>query len=80
MYVPGHGKNVVDGINATDNFYLKEKMELIVKLAFNDTSNIGMRTSASNDVSIKFLYQCIHTINNKEIINGLRGSTKTKKK
>ena len=28
--VPGNGKNVVDGINATDKHYLKEQMELIV--------------------------------------------------
>ena len=31
--VPGYVKNVVDGLNATNKRYLKEKMELIGKLA-----------------------------------------------
>ena len=43
---PGHGNNVVDGLNATDNRCLNEQMELIGKLASNDTSNIGMLPSA----------------------------------
>ena len=30
--LPGHGNNVVDVINATDKYYLKEQMELIGKL------------------------------------------------
>ena len=62
---PGNGKIVVDGINATDKFYLKEKMELIGKLLIKDISNIGMLPSASKYVSIKFSYQCIHILNNK---------------
>ena len=27
---PGHGKNVVDGINTTDKPYLKEKWNLLI--------------------------------------------------
>ena len=34
---PDHGNNVVDGINTTEKRYLKEQMELIGKLASNDT-------------------------------------------
>ena len=34
---PGHGMNVVDGLNATDKRYLKGKMEIIGKLGSNDT-------------------------------------------
>ena len=34
---PVHGNNVVDGINTTDTFYLKEKLELIGKLSNNST-------------------------------------------
>ena len=55
-------------------------MELIGKLASNDTSKIGMITSASKDVSIKFADQCIHILNNKEILNGLKGITKMEKR
>ena len=44
-------------------------MELIGKLASNDISKIGMLSSDSKEVSIKFAYQCIHIINNKEILN-----------
>ena len=62
---PGHGKNVVDGLNSTYKLYLKGEMELIVELAINDTSKIGMLPSASKDISIKFSDQCIHILNNK---------------
>ena len=62
---PGHGKNVVDGLNATDKRHLKGKMELIGKLANNDTINIGMLTSSSKYVSINFAYQCLHILSNK---------------
>ena len=34
---PGHGKNVFDKLNGKDKRYLKQKMELIRKLAINDT-------------------------------------------
>ena len=51
----------------------------MVKLASKDTKNIGMLPSASKDVSIKFSYQCLHILNNKEIFNGLKGSTKIQK-
>ena len=44
---PGHGKNVVDGFNATAIFYLKGEMELIGKLESNNTTNIWMLPSAS---------------------------------
>ena len=74
----GHGNNIFDELNATEKKYLKEIMELIGKLEIHDTSNIGMLTSASKDVSLKFSYQCIHILNNKETLNGLKGSTKIK--
>ena len=67
--VPGHGNNVVDGINVTDKLYLKGKTELIGKLESNETSNIGILSSASKDVFNKFIYQCIHIINIKERLN-----------
>ena len=62
---PGHGNNIVDGINATDKLYLKGEMELMGKLSINYTKNIGMLFSASRYVSINFLYQCLHILNNK---------------
>ena len=46
-------------------------MELIGKLSSNDTSNIGMIPSASNDVIVKFADKCIHIICNKDRLNGL---------
>ena len=53
-------------------------MELIGKLGINDTTKIGILPSASKDVSIKFVDQCIHILNNKEILNSIKGSTKMK--
>ena len=47
MNSPGHVKNVVYGLNATDKVYFKGKMKFIGKLASNDISNIEMLSSAS---------------------------------
>ena len=80
MNAPGHGKNVVDGLNATEKHYLKGGKELMVKLASNNTTNIEMLPSASKYVSIKFAGQCLHILNGKEILNGLKGITKMKKR
>ena len=76
---PGHRNNVVDVLNAIDKPFLKEQMELIGKLASNDTSNIVMLPSASKYASIEFADQCIHIINNKEILNVLKVSKKNAK-
>ena len=51
-------------------------MELIRKLASNETSNIGMLPIASKDVSIQFADQCIHILKNKYRLDRLKGSTK----
>ena len=53
---PGHGKNVVDGLNATGKRYLKEQMELIGKSESKDASKIIILLSASKDVSITATY------------------------
>ena len=37
----GHGNNFVDGLNATEKSYLKGGMELMGKLASNDTTILG---------------------------------------
>ena len=75
----GHGNIVVYGINTTDKHCLKGEIELMGKLASNDTTNIGMLLSASKYVTLKFADQCLHILNNKEKLNGLKGSTKIKK-
>ena len=51
-------------------------MELIGKLGSNDTKKIGMIPSASKYVSIKFSHQCLHILNDKEMLNGIKGSSK----
>ena len=77
---PGHVNNVIDGLDVMDKRYLKGEMDIIGKLYNNNTSNIGMFPSASKDVSIKFVDQCIHIINNNKILNGLKGSTTIQKR
>ena len=74
----GHGKNVVDGLNATDKHYLKRGMKPTDKLSSNGKSKIGTLPSASKDVSVKFIDQCIHILNNKDTLNVLKVSTKMK--
>ena len=76
---PVRGNNFFDGINATDKLYLKAQMELIGKLSNNDTSKFGILPSASKEVSIKFTYQCINILNNKEILNVFKGIKKFKR-
>ena len=76
----GHRKNVVDGLNTTDKRYLKKKMELIGKLGSGNTTKIIMTPSASKDVSIQFVDQFLEILNNKEILNGLKGSSKIQKR
>ena len=49
------------------------------KLSSNNTTDIGMLPSASKYVSINFADQCLHILNNKEILNRLKGSTKMQK-
>ena len=50
------------------------------KLASKDTTYIGMLPSASKDVSIISVDQCLNILNNKEILNGLKGITKMQKR
>ena len=73
---PFHGNNDVDRLNATYKRYLKGKMELMGKSASSYTTNIGMLPSAYKYVSVNFADQCLHILNNKERLNGLKDSTK----
>ena len=60
---PCYGNNIVDGLDDTKKLYLKEQMELLGKLASKNTSNIGMISSASKDVSIKVSEKCLYILN-----------------
>ena len=62
---PGHGNNVIDGINTEDKRYLKGGMEIIGKLGSNYTTKIVMLHISPKDVSIEFVDQCLHILNNK---------------
>ena len=73
---PGHGNNIVYGLNATENIYLKEQMEIIGKLASNEISKIGMLPSASKYASTKISGKCLHIIINRDGLNGFKVSTK----
>ena len=66
-------------MKATEKRYLKKKLDLIGRLGSNNTTKIGMLPSASKYVLIKFANQCLHNINSKEILNGLKGSSKFKR-
>ena len=63
---PGHENNLVYGLNATYKQYLKGKMELMGKVASNDTTNIGILPSTSKYVSINFSDQCLHILSKKK--------------
>ena len=78
IHAPGHGNNVADILNATEKRYLKGEMGIIGELGSNNTTKIGMIPSALKYDSIKYAYQCLHILNDKEILNGLKCSTKLK--
>ena len=67
--LPGHRNNVVDELNTTGKRYLNKQVELIGKLGSNNTTNIGIITSDSKYVSVKFTDQCLHILHNKETLN-----------
>ena len=71
--------NVVDGLYATTKRYLKEQMELIGKLSSNHTSKIGMLPNPSKYVFIKISEQCLHILDNKDRLNGLKVIKKIQK-
>ena len=77
---PDNVNNVVDIINYTDKYHLKEQMTPLGKLAGNDTSKNVMFPSVSKYFPIKFAEQCLHIITNNDRLKGLKGSTKTKKR
>ena len=54
-------------------------MELIGKLTSNYTKDIEIIPSSSKEVSIKFSDQCIHILNNREKLNGIKGRKNAKK-
>ena len=72
----GHGKNIVDGLNATDKRYLRKQMEIIGKLTSNDIYIIIMINSASKDVYINFAEQRVNILTYNDWLNVLKGSTK----
>ena len=51
-------------------------MELICKLASNNTPKIEILPSASKYATIKFADQCLNILNIKKISNGLKGIKK----
>ena len=63
IIAPGHANNVVDGLNAKDNRYLKGKFNLLVKLSRNNISKIEILSGASKDIFVKFVDQCIPILN-----------------
>ena len=77
---PVNGNNAVDWFNTTDKRYLNKRMELIDKLASNDTPKIIILPRESKDVSVKFSEQCLHIITNNNGLNGIKGSTKIQKR
>ena len=66
---PGHGNNLVNGINVTKKLCLKGKMELVGHLKTNDKLNIGIITFASKSGSINFSEQCLHIFTHKYQLN-----------
>ena len=73
---PAHGKNLVDGINATAFF--KDQKEIFGDLKTNHTSNIGMFPCASKTGPTNFVGECLLNINSKVWFNKIKECKKGK--
>ena len=54
---PGHGNNVVGGLNSNDKRYMNEQMEIVGHLKTNDISNVVMIKC-----DLKWFYQLFITM------------------
>ena len=55
---PSHGKDVVDDLIATDEIYLRERMNRLSKHLTTTCEGLGLLHSDSNTSTINFSKQC----------------------
>lgn len=77
---PGHGKDIVDGLNATDKSYLKESM-IHTKASPDDKREKRMSPqSMSEDEKMSFAHECLRLCSHPDRLTGVKGQTKHAKR
>jgi hypothetical protein len=77
---PGHGKDIVDGLNATDKNFLKKKMCLIGTPGAQETKQRMEAAAMVNGASKSLAEECIRLCNDEERVCGLKGGAKNAKR
>ncbi len=77
---PGHGKDIVDGLNATDKRFLKGKMCLIGSPEANGSAHRMVAHSMVEGASKSLAEECAHLCSDEARTSGVKGSVKSEKR
>jgi hypothetical protein len=77
---PGHGKDIVDGLNATDKRFLKGKMCLIGSLEANNSAHRMVAHSMVEGASKSLAEECARLCSDEARTSGVKGSLKSEKR
>jgi hypothetical protein len=77
---PGHGKDIVDGLNATDKMYLKKQMCMIGTPESNDSQKRMEAHSMTETASLSLAEECARLCSRRERAEGVKGDVKLKKR
>ena len=75
---PGHGKDLIDGINASDKRYLKGRMCMIDTLEVDDCSKRIKARSMIGNARYSFAEECKRSCECSDRDNGAKGYIKYK--
>jgi hypothetical protein len=78
---PGHGKHLVDALNATTKKYIKQKMWMVSHPGSNEGCDRKMKVhSVSETESTSFAMECLHLCTLEERKDGVKSSSKYAKR
>jgi hypothetical protein len=78
---PGHGKDVVDALNATTKKYIKQKMRMVNNPGSDESCDQKMKVhSVSETESTSFAMECLRLCSLKERKDGVKTSSKYAKR
>jgi hypothetical protein len=77
---PGHGKDEVDGLDATDKRYLSEKMSVIYEPEVKEAENRMVPEARENGESKSFARECVRLCALPDRFEGVKSERKSKKR
>jgi hypothetical protein len=77
---PGHGKDVVDGLNATDKRYLKQKMSMVSTPEENDSNNRMSACSMVEEEGKSLAEECARLCSDTSRVAGVKSDAKYAKR